>query len=254
MNIDMTRWINDVENIMARKERVAERLAIQRLKDLEAQIDDLDVNSDEEFHAKPNKASGNELLDGYEEGEMVFGNNSYKASQMASAAAGSSGGDKAADSEGFVYYDDESEDDQVGNLSAAFKETPHSSGARIAGGGGVSTASSIASSNREPKREHKRLKHWGKKNKKNQDKDPYSEYNGVVSYVAYTTNRNKVGGEKWDQVHLQGSSKTAGSLFTRQKLPFTDPALAPYVSSAKPIPAARSADAQPANSNSTTGV
>jgi len=41
------------------------------------------------------------------------------------------------------------------------------------------------------KREHKRLKQWGKKGKKLRDKDPYGEDSGVISYVAHTTNRNQ---------------------------------------------------------------
>ena len=49
---------------------------------------------------------------------------------------------------------------------------------------GVSTTTST--------REHKRLKHWGKKNKKLRDKDPYGETNGVIAYVAHTTNRSYV--------------------------------------------------------------
>jgi hypothetical protein len=37
-------------------------------------------------------------------------------------------------------------------------------------------------------REHKRLKQWGKKNKKLRNKNPYGE-DDPVSYVAYSTNR-----------------------------------------------------------------
>ena len=39
------------------------------------------------------------------------------------------------------------------------------------------------------KREHKRVKMWGKKNKKLRNKNPYGEENGAVAYVAYSTNR-----------------------------------------------------------------
>ncbi len=40
-------------------------------------------------------------------------------------------------------------------------------------------------------RDHKRLKRWGKKNKKLRDKEPYGEHNGTISYVALSTNRVK---------------------------------------------------------------
>lgn len=48
-------------------------------------------------------------------------------------------------------------------------------------------------------RDHKRLKRWGKKNKKLRDKEPYGEKNGTIAYVALTTNRvslGKTGGQK----------------------------------------------------------
>ena len=36
-------------------------------------------------------------------------------------------------------------------------------------------------------REHKRLKHWGKKNKKLRDKNPYGEENGITTTIIITT-------------------------------------------------------------------
>jgi hypothetical protein len=186
------------------------------------------VDSDEDIKSKTKPGeSGNEILEGYEEGDFVFGSNSYKASMKKQEASGGSA--NADTSDGFIYYDDESDEDQLETLDAAFTASSGSvTGGAERGKGGMSSSASIASSNpnREPKRDHKRLKHWGKKNKKNQDKDPYSEFNGVVSYVAYTTNRAKVGGEQWQQVKLQGSTSMQGSLYTRQKLPYNDPVLA----------------------------
>jgi len=44
--------------------------------------------------------------------------------------------------------------------------------------------------NGKPKREHKRLKHWGKKNRKLRDKNPYDDSKGV--YIVHTTNRNGI--------------------------------------------------------------
>jgi len=40
------------------------------------------------------------------------------------------------------------------------------------------------------KREHKRLKHWGKKNRKLRDKNPYADDKGV--YIVHTTNRTGI--------------------------------------------------------------
>lgn len=56
----------------------------------------------------------------------------------------------------------------------------------------ASTSASVDPSADVVRREHKRLKHWGKKNKKLRDKNPYGEENGVVSYAVYSTNRNVV--------------------------------------------------------------
>ncbi len=202
MNVPMDRWLADIENVMARKERVAERLAVQRLKDLEEQLKNASVEDDIDDVPKA-ASSGAELLEGYEEGTMVFGDASYRASKKAAAAAkaGKSEEQKTT-ADGFVYYDDDSDDEQLGQLNAAF----------VDGKGGESST----------KREHKRLKHWGKKNKKLRDKDPYGEANGVVSYVAYTTNRCKVGGETWERVKKQGSTKSYGSHFVRAMMPHSN--------------------------------
>ena len=62
----------------------------------------------------------------------------------------------------------------------------------------------------KPKREHKKLRHWGKKNKKLQDKDPYGEDNGVVSYHAFTTNRDRGG-----VAPVQGKGRTSAMRSTR---------------------------------------
>jgi ribosome biogenesis GTPase A len=46
------------------------------------------------------------------------------------------------------------------------------------------------SSENPTKREHKRLKHWGKKNRKLRDKNPYDDDKGV--YIVHTTNRTGI--------------------------------------------------------------
>jgi hypothetical protein len=41
----------------------------------------------------------------------------------------------------------------------------------------------------DDKREHKRLKHWGKKNRKLRDKTPYGDEHGTSSFIATIRNR-----------------------------------------------------------------
>lgn len=49
-------------------------------------------------------------------------------------------------------------------------------------------------SNVDPgKREHKKLKHWGKKNRKLRDKNPYGDNTQIKSFTVHTTNRNTTG-------------------------------------------------------------
>ena len=68
------------------------------------------------------------------------------------------------DANGYEFVDDDSSDD------------------------GADTASQATGVYGQPKREHKRLKTWGKKNRKLRSKDPYAEVNDLV---AFSTNRVK---------------------------------------------------------------
>lgn len=203
MAIDGARWMADIENIMCRSERVAERLALQRLQELET----LTEEANEDALGLSNNSGRNELqhemLAGYEEGEFVFGDGDgdVTLNNSSSTAGAKDGGNQEIE---YQYYDDEDEDGQLDELNSAISS---------------STTYPSAVDPTKPKRDHKRLKHWGKKNKKLRDKDPYSESNGAVSYVAYSTNRNKVGGEKLATVKLQGSRLTHGSVFVRPNHP-----------------------------------
>jgi len=153
-SIDMDRWQADTENITARNERIAERLAIQRLLDIETEAKN-EVDALE-------KALQSAKLD------TVFG-------------------------EGDIIYDDDSSNDE--------EESE------------INTQSIIT--NKTEKREHKRLKHWGKKNKKLRDKNPYSEENGVISYVAYSTNRSQLGNLKQDKSRRHDPRNAYGVPFVR---------------------------------------
>jgi len=154
--IDMERWMADSEYIMAKRERVAERLALQRLRDLES--DTVVGKSDEKDSSDIN--------------QTVFG-------------------------DGQVYDDDSDDSNSLENES-------------------VVQPSETAT----VKREHKRLKHWGKKGKKLRDKTPYAEENGTVSYVAYSTNRTIGTFAKLDKVTRNNPTKAYGSPFVRQTLPY----------------------------------
>ena len=117
-------WLSETEKVMMRRERVADRISLQKL----------DMASKAEKDTE----------------QIVFGDNQFN--------------------------------EETGNEESSVSQD-------VEGG----------------RREHKRLKHWGKKNKKLRDKDPYGD--SVLSYAAYSTNRSVV---------PQGSSSTKGdSAFTR---------------------------------------
>ncbi len=173
IKIDYRRWLQETEYVMQRNERVADRLALRRLQEYEAE-------------SKKSKAEAKGRA-GIENTEMVFGDGSWKSILTATepdlivptvfqtaenlANQGSSAHSSTASTQRVaIQYDDESDEDE----SAAIPDT-------AAAGSAATTA---------PKRDHKRLKHWGKKNKKLRDKNPYGEESGKVSY-ALTTSRAK---------------------------------------------------------------
>jgi hypothetical protein len=145
--LDMARWLSETEKVMIRREKVAERVASQRLKEL--------LEADQEEQRL--KASGSKVKAVAERGEMVFGN--------------------SAKGEEFQFYDDDStssededgDEDDDASLSGA---TPSLSRLSVAG----SVTQEVAAA-----REHKRLKRWGKKNKKLRTKTPckYKLFNWI---------------------------------------------------------------------------
>ena len=142
--IDSARWLSDSEKTMMKTERTAERLAVIKLKEIEASYGDVTT----QFSC----GGGN---DDDDDGEFVFGDANADYSVVDSDGGGQIYSSSGADADLGL---DPSADDQDGNGNPG-------------------------------KREHKRLKHWGKKNKKLRDKNPYGEENGVLSYIAYSTNR-----------------------------------------------------------------
>lgn len=129
----IAKWLRETEKVACKNERVAERMAMTSLRNM--QIIEEGEEEEEEVEVKVSKPT---VLtsDGF---EVV---------------------DDSSDEDGDVDKadDDDDEDEEAG-----------------------------------PKSEHKRIKRWGKKNRKLKDKDPYSEANGTVAFVAYTTNRSRPG-------------------------------------------------------------
>jgi hypothetical protein len=211
-DVDMERWLSETEKVMVRREKVAERIALQRLKEIEEE------NERERLHAlRPQQQQ--------EKCEMVFGD--------------------IRKGEEFQFYDDEDDDveeeeedydegeggDEFDERAVEGSLAANLEGVMISPSGhaiprGSSSAASVSNStvtltaHGVPKREHKRLKHWGKKNKKLRDKNPYGEDNGVISYEAYSTNRqlkkDKLSTEK---VHRQDPRHAYGEQYTRAVYP-----------------------------------
>ena len=251
--IDTRRWFSDIENVMMRTEKVAERVAMQKLKELEL-FQDRDQESGRgvvrgvrEDHTSTGVQTQTQTQIGSgsnrmyaqrvgvyreeQEVEMVFGGGKYKHDDDATAALendsgmregrtcdngfsdggdannsaedkdnddtdscidlarvdsfqseraerleGTQGNALAVDEDGVVFYSSsglEDDDQDFEFVGADSHDIP------VGADGDL----------HKPRREHKRLKNWGKKNKKLRDKNPYGEENGVASYVAYSTNR-----------------------------------------------------------------
>ena len=116
VSIDMPRWLQDTESVMIKREKVAKRVAVARLKQVE----------EEEVNKKRDEA---------EERNEVFGEGNYTHAEGEFSEVGS----------------EEGEEEVV-------------------------------------KRQHTRLRQWGKKNKKLRNRTPYAE-DDPYSFVAYSTNR-----------------------------------------------------------------
>jgi large subunit GTPase 1 len=236
---DSLRWLQETERTVLMNEKTSERLATKRLKEAEALArgDAVPVNV---FRSNASTAA-----DG--ESEFVFGDGAYdqatddtpeqpdgeEAAVAAAAVADADAEKTVSGQEGSdvvqpqavavpagTVFDDESSDDEEG-----FEEE-----AEVAMGADGS----------KPKRDHKKLKHWGKKNRKLKDKNPYGEENGSVSYQAFTKNRvaapkaqGRSGAMRTTRaVHKTGGDSneatTGGGVnFTRQTLPHHPSAVRP---------------------------
>jgi len=215
-SIDYRRWLQDTENIMQRSEKVADRLALQRLAELEEEgklslanlaakgvitkptdmvFGDGKWQDHEEEAAKATQQNVNDAAAAVRGKDGLIIPTVFKTAEELAADAAN---DAAADEKVVKFqFDDESSDDDEGV------------GAGDAGTWGGSVAGTERTENGTViKREHKKIKHWGKKNKKLRDKNPYGEENGKVAY-ALTTSRVKSGYSTTRQTPLvvPGSTK-----------------------------------------------
>jgi hypothetical protein len=177
---------------MIRREKVAERVASQRLKDM----------ASEEEEEKRLEASGLKKAEP-DRGEMVFGN--------------------SAKGEVFQFYDDDSTSSEGEDDDSSMAETTGGmTGLSVAG----SVAGSMAGGETAISREHKRLKRWGKKNKKLRSKTPYADdtVGGTTNFAVYSTNRSVRAGDGGpvernanggDKVKRQDPRNTYGVDFSR---------------------------------------
>jgi hypothetical protein len=105
----------------------------------------------------------------------------------------------------------------------------------------------VMGSGGKPKREHKKLKHWGKKNRKLREKNPYDESDGIkASYTLHTMNR-AVG------VRTNGVTEAGKTIRARRQNPHYDNRHEAGVVRAQPIPAAAIASVTTATSNNSSG-
>ena len=171
------RWLAETEKVMVRREKVAERIATQRLKELElgggGELGEEDEDEDEDIHAMDGSGGSSSLLS---KGRPGHGQGSTEGTQMVF------GGNKSNSADGgFQFYGDSDSDSDEDASSAV----GHPTASSVASGLGMMDVTG---------RDHKRLKRWGKKNKKLRNKTPYGEDSGTVSLTAFTTNRSMVEG------------------------------------------------------------
>mmetsp|Transcript_2777 Transcript_2777/g.5050 ORF Transcript_2777/g.5050 Transcript_2777/m.5050 type:complete len:540 (-) Transcript_2777:15-1634(-) len=146
--ISMQEWLADVESIMARNPKIAERLKAQKIK--QAQQRQQEINS---------SASEVPIIGGGLSGEeFVFGDGKFNY-------------DEDFDGEDEEFFDESQMDESVMHSTASEE-----------------VVESI------PKREHKKIQQWGKKNRKLRNKNPYDETHN--SAIHTNDRRGQVGRTK----------------------------------------------------------
>lgn len=127
--ISMQEWLADVETVMARNPKIAERLKAQKIK--QAQQKELDISNSIE--------SGEVSAEGGSGQEFVFGDGKFDY-------------DEDFDGADEEFFDESQMDESIMHSTA--------------------TEEVVAA---VPKREHKKIQQWGKKNRKLRNKNPYDD-------------------------------------------------------------------------------
>jgi large subunit GTPase 1 len=198
---DILRWLAETEQTMLRRSKIADRLH-QRL---------AQQSQSDELHKQ-----GVNLL-AYGDSNQVNSLTGHKPAQVHTGLGGVEDDEDDEDEFEDVGDDDDEEGDEEVAASMQQLSMGKKSVGSVIGGvnGGVeyefiaegddtayefftevtaldqANASNIGSDGRA-KREHKRAKRWGKKQRKLRDKDPYREDIGPASYMVHFKNRNPV--------------------------------------------------------------
>lgn len=187
MESTINRWLSETEIVMLRRDIVAERLCMRRLKEAELE------EQKQERQRQRRAAAG-------------VGGGVRKPGATAAAGATVAAGDLShfvyGEEGEFAYQAPDGESEAVDGQTEGAKDDgdDQEEGEYAVMGEGEEeeqleydedTAVDTTTSNKSGRatREHKKLKHWGKKNKKFSDKDPYGDHNGKTFFVATYTNR-----------------------------------------------------------------
>ena len=177
--IDSRRWLADTEKTMMKDEKIVERIAKLKIKEVEAS----------------NSRNEDDSGDG-----IVFGDGQY---------------------DDYVYGDEDGDfnfEDGEDNIIYSESGIDVEAGAQSSGVVEFTTQGLI-------KREHKRGKHWGKKNKKLRDKNPYGDEfgNTTKNISAFSTNRGLLTGNMGrvsNKPKRHDPSQAYGTNYTRPQYPF----------------------------------
>jgi len=164
-------WIKETEKIMMRNLRVAERLGEQQVKS------NLQSKSLAALMKECEVSTG---------GMMVFGDNQFEngSSSIQRVDDGTPTTDSIrpvtrVDVNGYEFVEDsDDEDDDIDQSTMV---------------GSIRSSAQGALTSTTARREHKRLPHWGKKNRKLRNKNPYGEDTGPTSFIMYSRNRSSSG-------------------------------------------------------------
>lgn len=198
VDVDMNRWLQETERTMLQNDRVAERMALKALKE--------DGGKNRSGQNNSNKNNKYKVFGDIVMGEnMVFGDGSYENDDEDEDEEEIESKEEekkmtppelkdtpitvtAAEASRIVFDDESSDEDEDVESIILNKYTAETVANKGRGAPKIAALGEVELGvNGKPKREHKKMKHWGKKNKKLRDKDPYGE--AGAGSMMYTTNR-----------------------------------------------------------------